>query len=291
MNKTIAGTLMGLALALAARPAAAGGPAVGEAAPEIAAKEWLNADEAPSLAKLRGKIVVVEFWATWCPPCRTSIPHLVEMHEAYKDKGVVLIGFTREDRKKARIDAFAEKMKMSYIVGTGSRTGSDYGVRGIPAAFLIDPEGKVLWSGHPMGGLDRALEKAVKQFPDAAKASAPEDKETDPPADPVQAEAQPILDNLMAGLRGNSYEKYSRDFNAALKKAMPDEAAFRKTASELWAKLGSPQSHAYLGSLKKGDATVTLWKGSFSKIKDDVLIKLTLVKEGGKTRVGRLYFE
>ncbi|MBI3039861.1 TlpA family protein disulfide reductase, partial [bacterium] len=59
----------------------------GKAPPEIKAEEWINS-EPLSLASLTGKIVVVEFWATWCPPCRQSIPHLIELSKQFKDKNV-----------------------------------------------------------------------------------------------------------------------------------------------------------------------------------------------------------
>lgn len=291
-NRTIAGTLLFLAVGLLPRAAEAGSrPAVGQAAPDVSAKEWLNAEEAPTLAGLRGKIVVVEFWATWCPPCRASIPHLVKLHEDYKDKGVVVIGLTSEDRKKAKIDAFAKRMKMTYIVGTGSRSNSAYGVRGIPSAFLVDPEGKVLWSGHPMGGLDTAIEEAVKKFPDAAKPAEKGEEKKAEPVDPVRAAAEPILANLLAGLKGNSYSRFSRDFDEKMKKSIPDEEAFRTRASQIWRTLGDSKSHVYLGSLKKGEATLVLWKASFTKTTDDVLVKLVLSKKDEKKLVSGLWFE
>jgi len=138
------------------------GYAVGDIAPEINAQEWINSDKPVKLKDLRGKIVVVEFWATWCPPCRISIPHLVEMYEKYKDKGVVFVSLTRENRQSANIDSFVKKMNMTYIVGTGSISGRDYGVRGIPHAFVIDRKGRILWKGHPMAGLEKEIERALK---------------------------------------------------------------------------------------------------------------------------------
>ncbi len=130
----------------------------GPKAPEIQAAYWLNT--APlSLADLRGKIVVLEFWATWCPPCRTTIPHLVKMYKTYKDKGVVFVSLTNEPRRK--VEPFAGKMGMVYPIGGDSPTGGVYGVRGIPHAFIIDASGAVVWQGHPMGGLQEAIEKQL----------------------------------------------------------------------------------------------------------------------------------
>ena len=60
-------------------------------------------------------------------------------------------------------------MKINYIRGTGSNSGTDYGVSGIPHAFVISPKGKILWRGHPMSGLDKAIKDAIKKYPEAAK--------------------------------------------------------------------------------------------------------------------------
>jgi len=110
-------------------------------APEIQAAYWLNTDPL-RLADLRGKIVVLEFWATWCPPCRTTIPHLIKMYEAYKDKGVVFVSLTNEPREK--VEPFVKKMNMPYPIGGGSPSGRAYGVQGIPHAFIIAPSGEAV---------------------------------------------------------------------------------------------------------------------------------------------------
>ena len=133
---------------------------VGKTAPEINAASWYNTDaKSVSLADLKGKVTVVEYWATWCPPCRKSIPHLNKLHKKYKDKGVVIIGLSNE--KDDTVKKFVKKQDMKYIVGAGSSSGKAYGVRGIPSAFIVGADGTLLWQGHPMNGLDAALEKAL----------------------------------------------------------------------------------------------------------------------------------
>jgi len=115
--------------------------------PEINAAYWLNS-EPLTLAGLRGKVVLLEFWATWCPPCRTTIPHLVALHKAHAPQGLVIVSLTNEP--KETVEPFAKQMGMTYAVGGGSTSGRDYRVRGIPHAFLIDPSGHLVWRGHPM---------------------------------------------------------------------------------------------------------------------------------------------
>lgn len=133
---------------------------VGKSVPEIDAGSWFNNDgKQVSLADLKGKVTVVEFWATWCPPCRKSIPHLNKLHKKYKDNDVVIIGLSNE--KSEKVKDFVKKQDMKYIVGAGSKSGRAYGVRGIPTVFVIGTDGTLLWQGHPMNGLDAALEKAV----------------------------------------------------------------------------------------------------------------------------------
>lgn len=128
---------------------------VGANAPEISATNWLNGNGV-KIADSKDKILVVEFWATWCQPCRESIKHLKKMNANYKSKNVVFVSLTNED--KATVERFNQKAGMDWLVGTGSTSANDYGVRGIPHAFIVE-DGKVTWAGHPMDGLDKKLEE------------------------------------------------------------------------------------------------------------------------------------
>ena len=91
-------TILGVILAMQMSIDVQAGSNVGDKAPGIDAKEWITTrgsiGSGKIAEKIKGKIIIVEFWATWCPPCRTSIPHLVKLYSEYKDKGVVIIDLT-----------------------------------------------------------------------------------------------------------------------------------------------------------------------------------------------------
>ena len=114
-----------------------------------------------------GKVYVVEFWATWCPPCKQSIPHLTALSEKYQDKGVVVIGITNED--VGTVKPFVSEMasKMDYNVAIDAVGGvSDGYMRafkqgGIPTAFVVDQKGRVVWYGHPLGDLDKVVSQVL----------------------------------------------------------------------------------------------------------------------------------
>ncbi len=138
---------------------------IGDRAPTLkGVKQWLNGPAAEP-AEGDGKTVyVVEFWATWCGPCRTTIPHLNQLHKKLKDRGVVIIGVTTEDEATAR--PFMEKMNMSYRVALDTdRTTEETwmkDVEGIPHAFIVDRGGRVIWAGHPMDGLEQTLDDVLE---------------------------------------------------------------------------------------------------------------------------------
>jgi len=102
-------------------------------------------DQEISLSELKGKVVLLDFWATWCGPCRESIPHLIQLYRTYQDKGFVLIGLSMD--KKGDVDTvrhFVKSMDIPYpIILTPDDVTRNYGVTGIPTTILIDKEGKI----------------------------------------------------------------------------------------------------------------------------------------------------
>ena len=115
------------------------------------------------LADFKGKAVLLNFWATWCPPCRHEIPDLVALQNEYKDKGLVVIGVSLDQNGPAAVKSFAARMKINYPVVMGDeKTVLSYGgIQSIPTTFFIDREGRI--TGRHDGGDDKAgFEAAVK---------------------------------------------------------------------------------------------------------------------------------
>ena len=147
---------------------------IGDPAAPLVIKDWAKGDK---VDVRDGKhVYVVEFWATWCGPCRVSIPHLTEVQKKFKDKGVVIVGIS--DEPLAKVEPFVKEQgeKMEYVVACDdARKTSEgymkaYGQNGIPTAFIVGKEGKVLWFGHPMADLESTLTEVVDGKYDLATA-------------------------------------------------------------------------------------------------------------------------
>lgn len=98
-----------------------------------------------SLDGLRGKVVLVNFWATWCPPCRAEIPDFIEAYSELKDKGLEILGFSVDDLPEAELKKFVEQAKMNYPVALVGRDIVSAFKPGqyIPTSIFIDKNGKI----------------------------------------------------------------------------------------------------------------------------------------------------
>ena len=102
--------------------------------------------KAIELVKFKGKAVVVNFWATWCPPCKREIPDLIELYKKYKKEGLVVIGISIDEEGWEAVKPFIEKTKIPYpVVLADQNVVRDYGnFDGIPATFFIDSNGIIV---------------------------------------------------------------------------------------------------------------------------------------------------
>ena len=138
--------------------------------PQIAATpapDWKLKDvngKTISSADFKGKVVVLDFWATWCPPCRAEIPGFVELQKQYGKDGVAVIGASVDSSDEiAAVKKFAEKFGINYPVGLADQDAvrAFGGVDAIPTTFIIDRDGRIV-SRH-MGFTEKAdLEKEIK---------------------------------------------------------------------------------------------------------------------------------
>jgi thiol-disulfide isomerase/thioredoxin len=171
-RRNVIGVVVALATACTAASVRAQTLGIGDPAPKIEVKSFVKGEPVKSFEP--GKNYVVEFWATWCGPCKTSIPHLTELQKKHAD--VPFIGVSVFEQDQSGVEPFVKEMgdKMDYRVAVDAvPADKDPGQgamakawmeasesKGIPTAFIVNKEGKIAWIGHPMA-MEKPLEKVI----------------------------------------------------------------------------------------------------------------------------------
>ncbi len=140
------------------------GTAPFEFAPEITMND--RSGQPATLSSLRGNVVLIDFWASWCKPCRQENPNVVRMYEQYKDKGFTVFSVSLDEDREAWLraiesDNLSWPNHVSDLTGWQSSAAVDYGVNSIPATFLIDETGKVIGTNLRGPALEQKLQEVL----------------------------------------------------------------------------------------------------------------------------------
>jgi thiol-disulfide isomerase/thioredoxin len=117
------------------------------------------------LSQLKGKVVVVNYWATWCPPCRQEIPGFIDVYKEYKAKGLEIVGVSLDQKGWDVVKPYMAKVKINYpVVLPDEALNSDYGrIDAIPTTFFVDKKGNIV--DKHVGYMDRAdFEAKIKSL-------------------------------------------------------------------------------------------------------------------------------
>jgi peroxiredoxin len=122
---------------------------------DLSGKTW-------TFAELRGKVVLVNFWATWCPPCRKEMPDLETLYGRFGSKGLVVLGIS--DEEAAKVGPFVRERKISFpvLLDPGRKVNEEFVVEGIPKSFVYDREGKLVAQSIDMRTQKQFLEMLGK---------------------------------------------------------------------------------------------------------------------------------
>jgi thiol-disulfide isomerase/thioredoxin len=232
-------------LAMAAATSFAATLNIGDPAPPLQVAKWVQGDPVPGFDS--NHVYIVEFWATWCGPCKASIPHLNETWQKFKDKDVIVIGQDCWEPNDDGVPAFIQKMgdKMTYRVALDDKSQSKDGAmavtwmkaagqHGIPTAFVVNRAGQIAWIGHPMTLEESVLEQILAdKFDVAAFATKFERQQQE------QEQQQALSRKLQTALRDKNWDTAEAAVTD-MEKSMPEDARFRLSPTRLQILLGRP---------------------------------------------------
>ena len=139
-------------------------PRLGRPAPEF--KVTSTTGQTISQNNYRGYVLILDFFATWCQPCRQSIPHLVEMNRKYGKQGLQILGLSVDEDGERAVRTFTDEFRVNYPLAlAGDSTTVDFGIRSVPVMYLIDKKGKLVevYRGYS-DEMARSMEQSIKRL-------------------------------------------------------------------------------------------------------------------------------
>ena len=142
------------------RPKPGGGAYVGKIFPPLDAAGWINTKRPLAAEDLRGKIVLVDFWASDCMPCLREVPALIDFNKRYRDRGVMIVGLSEQSGQRAQFlkNYIETRDGLDWPTGYGAQLAYEIlGIYGTPTYLLYDQSGRSVWGGHSLDGLEEAV--------------------------------------------------------------------------------------------------------------------------------------
>ena len=139
-------------------------PRPGQPAPNF--KVVTTSGQTVSHENYRGYVLVIDFFASWCIPCREAVPHLVEMNRKYGKQGLQVLGLSADEDGERVVKSFAEEHHINYPVAlAGETVQTDFGIRAVPVLFVIDKKGKVVEIFRGFSDeIGRSMEQLIKRL-------------------------------------------------------------------------------------------------------------------------------
>lgn len=250
--------LLSATLGLAAIAPAQAQLAIGSDAPALKVEKWVKGDAVKTFEP--GKVYVVEFWATWCGPCKESIPHITEMAKKHKDATFIGVSVWEDPEAKdnahiAKVEKFVSDMgsKMDYLVaadgfeGTMAKTWMEAAKQpGIPTAFVVDGKGKIAWIGHPME-LEEVLTGVLAGTFDTAAAA----KQSEAQAK-MEQEREALFQPLSEAMGNNDHEAVVKEIDKIIAKEPMYEESLASVKFESMLRSNEAEAYKYGDSLANG---------------------------------------
>lgn len=173
----------------------------------------------------KGRITILEFWATWCGPCVRSMPHMKKIYEEKSPMGVLLIGVSRDGDYNKMQNWLKEKGY--HWPQVGDKASSDqlarmFGIRGIPHAGIIGPDGTLIWRGHP-ASIDKPLDEAIQKYRQVLAQTMRGQKDEPQPLDEATlSKARGQLDQAQAAMEASDFTKMLQSFQDIPEAALSD---------------------------------------------------------------------